>query len=671
MCGIFAFLNYDTVTNTKEVITTLEQALKKLALRGYDSAGIGLPDPTSEGRRLITVKTAGSVEKLHTMIEAANIPDASFRNYVAVAHTRWATHGVVSDANAHPIPSDENNEFLVVHNGMVTNSAEIKKMLGEKGVQVKGDTDTEVIAKLTKFLYQQDVTQTFGALIRNVCKYLQGAFAFVFMSSFYPNEVVATSYGSPLSLGVNMYEASPPPQPRNANNQGFAKLGRTDSKSSLIELTRTYSSGSINKSEYFISSDSSTLTPITKTAIQLEDGDLLHFKAGRYQYYNFKDEANVDRTKRPSHLIEDVKSADKAGFAHFMLKEIHEQAEALHNVMRGRIDFDKNLVKLGGIEAHVDEMRFCRRLVFIASASSYHASIAGRHLIEELTGLAVNLELATDFLDRMPSVERNDVCVFISQSGETKDVVKAAEYCKKQHALCVGITNTVGSPLAKTTDCGIYLNVGPEVGIVSTKSYTASIVAITLMALKLGENTLSTQARRTEVIQALKNLPDLMTRTLQKADQMVPIAKKIKDNNSVLVMGRGYQYATCVEGALKLKEFGLHSEGVLSGELKHGPLALVDEQMPIVFVATRDKNYDHARNGFSQVSARGGHPIAICTEGDNFAPEGFDKFEVPATVDVLQTVLNIVPFQLLSYHVATLRGIDVDFSKNLAKIVTV
>lgn len=671
MCGIFAYLNYDTPTNSKEIVKTLMNALKVLELKGYDSTGVALeiPSQTSDGGcKLTTYKLAGTVEKLNSMITNAKIPDQDIRSHVALAHTRWATHGEISDTNAHPMPSDEKNSFVVCMNGMIANYLEIKQQLIEAGMKFETETDTEVVAKLALAEYKKDEHQTFGLVMRNVCKQLKGAFAIAVMSSIYPQEMVVTSYGSNLVLGVNMYDKSPPPETR------ARAIGRTDSRSSLLQLARTSSSAvGVNKAEYFIASDPSALTEHTKTAIHLEAGDLLHFRNGRYQYYNFKDNVQVDKSKRSAKAIQNaVISADKGKYPHFILKEIHEQSESIANVLRGRVDFEKNTIKLGGLEEHLEAIRFCRRILFIASASSYHAALASRNIFEELTGLAITLELSTDFTDREPSVERNDVCVFISQSGETADVIAAVEFCKKSHALCVGITNTVGSPLSKMTDCGIYLNCGPEIGVASTKVYTTEIIAITLMALKLGENTISNQKRRIEVIQGMKSLSEMINQALSKEEDIKRIAATIKDKTSVLVMGRGYQFATCLEGALKLKEISsMHSEGVLSGELKHGPLALVDEEMPIIFVATQDKHYDQIKNSFSQVTARSGKPIVICNANDKTIPESFDKIEVPMTVDCLQCILNIIPLQLIAYYLGVIRGYDVDFSRSLAKVVTV
>jgi len=362
---------------------------------------------------------------------------------------------------------------------------------------------------------------------------------------------------------------------------------------------------------------------------------------------------------------------DMRGYQHFMLKEIFEQPETVVNTMRGRINFEKNQVKLGGIENFVKDIRNSRRLIFIACGTSYHSAVATRPLVEELTGIPVTLELASDFLDRQPKVLRNDTCIFISQSGETADSLKALEYCKACHALCVGITNTVGSAIARATDCGIYLMCGPEIGVASTKAYTSQMVAITLMALKIGEDRISTKERRESIIQGLKELPSLVGKALESDKTVKEICSKIFKKKSLLVMGRGFQYGTCLEAALKIKEISyMHCEGVLSGELKHGPLALIDDEMPILFVLTKDKHYEKTLSSFEQVTARKGHPILLCSEGDNRAPEKYDKIVVPQTVDCLQCILNIVPLQLMSYHIADMKGINVDRPRNLAKSVT-
>jgi len=401
----------------------------------------------------------------------------------------------------------------------------------------------------------------------------------------------------------------------------------------------------------------------------LQDNDLLHFKNGQYWYYNTTEENVKDRLLETLDI--EMGQIDMGGYKHFMLKEIFEQPDTVVNTMRGRVNFEKNKIKLGGIENFVQDIRNSRRIIFIACGTSYHSAVATRPLVEELTGIPVTLELASDFFDRQPRILRNDTCIFISQSGETADSLKALELCKAAHALCVGITNTVGSAIARATNCGIYLMCGPEIGVASTKAYTSQIIAITLMALKIGEDRISTQVRRDAIIQGLKELPTLVGKVLERDQVIKDIAKKIHLKKSLLVMGRGYHYGTCLEGALKIKEISyMHCEGVLSGELKHGPLALVDDSMPILFVLTKDKNYEATLSSFQQVTARKGVPIILCSDGDNRFPDKYDRIEVPTTVDCLQCVLNIIPLQLLSYHVADMKGINVDRPRNLAKSVT-
>jgi len=407
----------------------------------------------------------------------------------------------------------------------------------------------------------------------------------------------------------------------------------------------------------------------TKTVVTLQDNDLLHFKNGKYGYYNTLDELVKERSFETLNI--EIGQIDKGKFAHHMLKEIFEQAESVVNTMRGRINFENNSVKLGGIETFVQDIRNSRRLIFIGCGTSYHAAVATRGLVEELSGVPVTVDLASDFLDRKPIIQRNDTCIFISQSGETADTLATLDYCKSRNALCMGITNVVGSAVSRATDCGIYLMCGPEIGVASTKAYTSQIIAITLMALKLGEDKVSSQSRRVEIIQGLKDLPNLISQVLNKDSDIKRIANVLQDKKSLLLMGRGYNHSTCLEGALKIKEISyLHCEGILSGELKHGPLALVDDTMPIFFICTKDKDYDNVCNAFSQVRARNGQPIVLCTEGDQYYCKHELKVEIPKVVDALQGILTIIPLQLLCYRIAVLRGYNVDQPRNLAKSVT-
>jgi len=355
-----------------------------------------------------------------------------------------------------------------------------------------------------------------------------------------------------------------------------------------------------------------------------------------------------------------------------MLKEIFEQQETVMNTMRGRVDFENHKITLGGIKDHLDHIRRSQRILFIACGTSYHSAVATRSILEELTQTPVSVELASDFLDRKPPIFRNDTCVFVSQSGETADTLRALEYCKENSALCIGITNVVGSAIARATDCGIYLNCGPEIGVASTKAYTSQIVAITLFALKVGEDRVSGQKRIRSIIDGLKMLPAHVTQALELDPHIKEIAEKIYKNKSLLILGRGYQFASCLEAALKIKEISyMHCEGILAGELKHGTLALVDESMPIIVIATHDFLHEKIKNTLAQVCARKADPIILCNPQDSSIDAQYRKINVPATVDCLQGIVNIIPMQLLSYHIAILRGFNVDQPRNLAKSVTV
>jgi glucosamine--fructose-6-phosphate aminotransferase (isomerizing) len=412
----------------------------------------------------------------------------------------------------------------------------------------------------------------------------------------------------------------------------------------------------------------------TKKVIYLEDEDILHFNNGSFALFRNAKSGN------PSFAIQtlemELNAISKAGYPHYMLKEIHEQSETIFNTMRGRINFETREVKLGGLTNYISSIRRCRRLVFLACGTSYHSAIAVRQLLEELSALPVCVELASDFLDRETPIFRDDTCFFISQSGETADTLQALHYCKEKGALCVGVTNTVGSTIARDTDCGVYLNAGAEIGVASTKAYTSQIIALTLLALQLGSDRRSCHKRIENIIEGLRCLPIIVREVLSLEPMIKEIAKQFSDSKSLLLLGRGYQSATVLEAALKIKEISyVHSEGILAGELKHGPLALIDEFMPIIMVATRDSGFNKVQNAIHQVTARKGNPVIMVTKGDPafFGKEPFKYplLPVPETTDCLQCIINIIPFQLLSYHIAVERGFNVDQPRNLAKSVTV
>ncbi|KAG7281294.1 hypothetical protein CRUP_030977 [Coryphaenoides rupestris] len=592
MCGIFAYLNYHVPRTRREILEILLKGLRRLEYRGYDSAGVGIDGGNekqweSNARSIQLIKQQGKVQALDDEInkqQDINM-DVEFDVHLGIAHTRWATHGAPSPLNSHPHRSDRNNEFIVIHNGIITNYKDLRKFLESKGYEFESETDTETIAKLVKYMYdnRENNDISFTTLVERVTQQLEGAFALVFKSVHYPGEAVATRRGGPLLIGVKsdhklstdhipiLYRSS------GKDKQGCATLPRMDQDTCLFPVDD-------KAVEYYFASDASALIEHTNRVIFLEDDDVAAVSEGRLA---------------------------------FMQKEIFEQPESVVNTMRGRVNFDDNTVTLGGLKDHIKEIQRCRRLILIACGTSYHAGVA---VLEELTELPVMVELASDFLDRNTPVFRDDVCFFISQSGETADSLMALRYCKEQGALTVGVTNTVGSSISRETDCG---------------AYTSQFVALIMFALLMCDDRISMQPRRCEIIQGLRILPDL-------------IKEKIKEITY------------------------MHSEGILAGELKHGPLALVDKLMPVIMIIMRDHTYVKCQNALQQVVARQGRPIVICDRDDQETINNSSRtIKVPHCVDCLQGVLSVIPLQLLSFHLAVLRGYDVDCPRNLAKSVTV
>merc|ERR550534_1148129 len=423
--------------------------------------------------------------------------------------------------------------------------------------------------------------------------------------------------------------------------------------------------------EYFFASDASAIIEHTNKVIYLEDGDIAWVNHGNLKIAHISNTTPGIRDVQTLQM--EIQEIMKGSYSTYMQKEIMEQPDSCFNTMRGRVLFDENRVKLDGLVSHMDFIRRCRRLIFIACGTSYHSAVATRQILEELTQLPVMVELASDFLDRSTPVFRDDVCFFISQSGETADTLMALRYCKGRGALLVGITNTVGSTISRETMCGVHINAGPEIGVASTKAYTSQFLALVMFALMMAEDRISKQDRIRDIIQALKTLPEKISEILKLDSEIQEIAKHYHERRSFLMMGRGYQFATVLEGALKVKEITyMHSEGILAGELKHGPLALVDEDMAVLMIALRDKTYDKCMNALQQVIARKGVPIIICSKGDEEIKKlGYQTLEVPEVPDCLAGILTVIPLQLLSFHLAVLRGYDVDFPRNLAKSVTV
>jgi len=668
--------------------------------RGYDSAGLCV-DGDKQGD-VFFFKEVGKVIGLRKKIAESSVDTTkTFISQVSIAHTRWATHGPPSEVNCHPIKSDPTAEFMVVHNGIVTNSAELRLVLQKRGYKFETETDTEAVAILLKYVYdsQADKRITFTDLIKAMLKELEGSFAFVFKSTHFPNEVVTARRGSPLLIGVKTdkklkvdfvdVEFAGQEAVSKATVDSLSPTAPTGllapPSAQKISRSRTQSRAFMSEDglpqpiEFFIASDAAAVVEHTKRVLYLEDDDIAHIADGELHIHRLRrkdDEAQTPSQVASTRSIEtlelEIAAIMKGKFDHFMQKEIYEQPESVVNTMRGRVNFDTNKITLGGLRAYLPIMRRCRRIVFCACGTSYHSCLATRSIFEELTEIPVSIELASDFLDRKTPIFRDDVCVFVSQSGETADTILALRYCLERGALCIGVVNTVGSSLSRETHCGVHINAGPEVGVASTKAYTSQYIALLMMALQLSEDRISFTERRNEIIQGLHSLPGLIKRVLDEDKALQTLATGVlATSRSLLLMGRGYQHATVLEGALKIKEISyMHSEGILAGELKHGPLALIDENMPVIIIMTRDSLYPKVQSAFAQITARKAQPIVVCNEDDEGIPKNVKTIRVPKTVDCLQGLLNVVPLQLLSYHLAVKNGFDVDFPRNLAKSVT-
>ena len=712
MCGIFGYVNFLVDKSRGEIIDNLIEGLQRLEYRGYDSAGIAVDgkltkDPSNgdeEYMDSIIVKTTGKVKVLKQKIIDDQIDrSAIFDNHVGIAHTRWATHGQPKTENCHPHKSDPKGEFIVVHNGIITNYAALRKYLLSKGHVFESETDTECIAKLFKHFYDLNVKAgvfpDLNELTKQVLHELEGSYGLLVKSYHYPGEVCGTRKGSPLLVGVKTdkklkvdfvdveFEAQQQhrPQQPQINHNGAtsaAELGFIPVAPGEQNLRTSQSRAFLSEDdlpmpvEFFLSSDPASVVQHTKKVLFLEDDDIAHIYDGELRIHRASTKSAGESTVRPIQTLEmELYEIMKGPYKHFMQKEIFEQPDSAFNTMRGRIDFENCVVTLGGLKSWLSTIRRCRRIIMIACGTSYHSCLATRSIFEELTEIPVSVELASDFLDRRSPVFRDDTCVFVSQSGETADSILALQYCLERGALTVGIVNSVGSSMSRQTHCGVHINAGPEIGVASTKAYTSQYIALVMFALSLSNDSISRKGRHEEIIKGLQKIPEQIKQVLKLENKIKDLCNSsLNDQKSLLLLGRGYQFATALEGALKIKEISyMHSEGVLAGELKHGILALVDEDLPIIAFATRDSLFPKVMSAIEQVTARDGRPIVICNEGDAIISN--DKvhttLEVPETVDCLQGLLNVIPLQLISYWLAVNRGIDVDFPRNLAKSVTV
>tara|TARA_B110000211_G_scaffold233624_1_gene300369 strand:- start:917 stop:2758 length:1842 start_codon:yes stop_codon:yes gene_type:complete len=612
MCGIVAYVG------SKEAYPIILKGLRRLEYRGYDSAGVAIGNKSG----VLHLKQKGKVADLE-----AYVADKDISGFIGIGHTRWATHGVPNQLNAHPHISGD-GKLSIIHNGIIENYASIKKALEEKGHVFKSDTDTEVLIHLIEDVKNHEKVNLFEAVRIALAKVI-GAYAIVVMEEGVNNEFIAARKGSPLVIGVG-------------------------------------------RNEYYIASDATPIIDYTNEVVYLEDGEIARVNSG--EKLEIKTIENESKTPYIHELELSLDTIEKDGFPHFMLKEIYEQPKSILDTMRGRIDPETKEVKLGGISDYEQKLMNADRIIIVACGTSWHAGLIGEYLIEDFARIPVEVEYASEFRYRNPIIRESDVVLAISQSGETADTLAALELAKEKGATILGICNVVGSSIPRLTHAGSYTHAGPEIGVASTKAFTTQVVVLTLMALMIGKKkgTLSTTDYR-QIITELELIPGKVEKVLQTNKQIEEIAKEFKDVSNFLYLGRGYNFPVALEGALKLKEISyIHAEGYPAAEMKHGPIALIDDEMPIVVIATKKGNYEKVVSNIQEVKARGGRLIAIVTEGDTTVKELADYcIEIPNCFEELTPLLTNIPLQLLSYHIALMRGCNVDQPRNLAKSVTV
>ena len=612
MCGIVGYVG------SKEAYPIIIKGLKRLEYRGYDSAGVAIGN--SNG--ISVIKQKGKVADLE-----AYISDKNTNGSIGIGHTRWATHGVPNQVNAHPHTSGD-GKLSLIHNGIIENYDSIKKALMAKGHAFESDTDTEVLVHMIEEIKNHEEVSLFEA-VRIALAEVVGAYAIIVMEKGVNNEFIAARKGSPLLIGVG-------------------------------------------RDEYYVASDATPIIEYTNEVVYLEDGEIARLNST--DALEIKTIANEEITPYIHELKLSLDTIEKAGFPHFMLKEIYEQPKSILDTMRGRIDPETKEVKLGGILDYEQKIINADRIIIVACGTSWHAGLIGEHLIEDLARIPVEVEYASEFRYRNPIIRERDVVLAISQSGETADTLAAIELAKEKGATVLGICNVAGSSIPRMTHAGIYTHAGPEIGVASTKAFTTQVVVLALMALRIGKQkgTLS-NTNYHQLITQLELIPEKIEKVLATNSQIELIAQQFKDATNFLYLGRGYNFPVALEGALKLKEISyIHAEGYPAAEMKHGPIALIDAEMPIVVIATRKGNYEKVVSNIQEVKARGGRLISIVTEGDKTVKELSDYcIEIPKCFNELSPLLTNIPLQLLSYHIALLRGCNVDQPRNLAKSVTV
>ncbi len=610
MCGIIGYIGF------REAYPVILNGLKRLEYRGYDSAGICVVDGEP-----FTIKCKGKVSDLENLIGKNSVAGK-----VGIGHTRWATHGEPNDINAHPHES-MNGKFILIHNGIIENYSILKSKLEKRGYTFKSETDTEVLVNLIEYIYQKgNVTPEIA--IRLALTKVVGAYGIAVICCDEPETIIAARKGSPLVVGVG-------------------------------------------EGEYFVASDATPIVEYTNSVIFLNDGDVAILQRDQMvlkTIFNESLEPNIQT------LDLDIEAIEKNGFEHFMLKEIYEQPRSIHDTFRGRISLDPIDIHLGGLYNVMPNLVNAKRILMIGCGTSWHAALVGEYVIEDLARIPVEVEYASEFRYRNPIISKDDVVIAISQSGETADTLAAIKLAKEAGALVLGICNVVGSSIPRETHAGVYTHAGPEIGVASTKAFTAQVTVLIMMAILLGRKrgTLTEEHYQT-LIQEMEKVPEKIEQILNSDSIVKSISERFKTTNNFLYLGRGYYFPVALEGALKLKEISyIHAEGYPAAEMKHGPIALIDDTMPVVVIATKDNSYEKIVSNIQEVKARKGVIIAIVTEGDTVIREMADYvIEIPEAVEAIGALLAVIPLQLLAYHIALLRGCNVDQPRNLAKSVTV
>ena len=613
MCGIVGYVG------GRQAYPILIKGLTRLEYRGYDSAGVAL---IGDGGDLVIYKTKGKVRDLEKLASAQDVSGT-----IGIAHTRWATHGEPSDVNSHPHYS-ENHRLALIHNGIIENYQAVKTELERHGYHFQSQTDTEVVIQLIQYMMDTQGA-SFDEAVPLALNHIVGAYAFVIMDKTQPDKLIAARKGSPLVIGVG-------------------------------------------ENEYFLGSDASPIIEYTNKVVYLDDEQIAYIQRGKD--LRITDLRSVEQTPQVRELEMSLSEIEKGGFPHFMLKEIFEQPRTLRASMKGRLHPELGEVKLSGVIDNRERLLNAKRFIICACGTSWHAGLIGKYLLEELTRKPVEVEYASEFRYRKPVIYPSDVVIAISQSGETADTLAAVKLAREAGAFLFGICNVVGSSIARATDTGCYTHIGPEIGVASTKAFTAQVTTLFLIAMSLAEQlgTVSDE-RRAQLVNELQRIPDKIAKILEHDAQISELAKIFTYTHNFLYLGRGYNYPVALEGALKLKEISyIHAEGYPAAEMKHGPIALIDDEMPVVVIAPRRGNYDKILSNIQEVKARKGRIISVITEGDTDVKALSDwYFEIPDTEECFEPILSIIPLQLLAYHIAIAKGRDVDQPRNLAKSVTV